>query len=190
MTVKRDFRFFKNIIPKPPIAIKGKVIASTSTPNHPEIPIYPTKPSKSVVPIFAHKIIPIACVNPKTHDPTNASVISAVMAELCKTAVVKVPVAIDHRLVLVKLLRSVLIALDVFAKPLSKTSKLNNKNPIHQRIVRRVVDIRYTVTKKNYKQIIVFFYKFANLPKKRENIILPNNMETIIKTSNCYPNKC
>ena len=141
ITTNTDLYFLINIIPNPPIAIKGNVILSISIQNHHDIPINHIKPSNNVVPIFAHKIIPIACVSHKTPDHTSARVIRAVIAELCNTAVDIDQVRIAQILVVVNFLSKVLIAFELCANHCSNTSKLNNKNPIHASIVRKVVHI-------------------------------------------------
>lgn len=163
-TTKNDFHLLRKIIPNHPMAMSGDVIVLISIPNHQEIPIYQTSPSKSVVPMLAPRIMPMACVNHKTQEPTSANVIKAVIAELCNTAVARDPVRIAPRFVLVKVLSKVLIPFDVFAKPLSNTSKLNNKNPIHASKVRIVVDIYFKQKrcKKIYYIIVDFFQKDAN----------------------------
>ncbi|MEY3197771.1 MAG: hypothetical protein RL023_448 [Candidatus Parcubacteria bacterium] len=70
-------------------------------------------PSKSVVPIFAPRITPIACVSPRTPEPTSARVMSEVTEELCNIAVVNDPVRIDHRFVVVKVLSKLLILFEL-----------------------------------------------------------------------------
>jgi hypothetical protein len=143
MTINSDLYFLRNIIPNHPIAISGSVNWSISNPSHHDIHTYPIRPSKNVVPIFAPKMTPIACVNHNTPDPTSANVISAVIADPCNIAVTIEPVIIAHRLVVVNFLSKLLIAFDVFINQDSNTSKLNSKNPIPAKIVRRVVVIVY-----------------------------------------------